>query len=148
MTFKEILRACASGEMPCVETKDGTMGQVVTIKSNGRHKGIAVYFSGVGCDTWFTDSDDTDNRTKYMRDLRLVSELEYESYKNRIKKDGIWISLADRLPIEGELVNTKVDDKGGCRNKQQLKRSGNLWFEKDVSMYVYYTPTHWQPINH
>ncbi len=49
----------------------------------------------------------------------------------------------DNAP-EGEVVETKIDDKDGVRNQTKLKRQGNLWFYPDMSMYVYYTPTHWR----
>jgi hypothetical protein len=55
-----------------------------------------------------------------------------------------WISIAEELPPEREVVNTKIDDGEGVRNEQSLKRQGNLWFFPDGSMYVYYTPTHWR----
>ena len=55
-----------------------------------------------------------------------------------------WIACADRLPPEGETVDTKIEDEQGTRNEQQLKRRGRLWFFTDDSMYVYYTPTHWR----
>lgn len=55
-----------------------------------------------------------------------------------------WISLAESLPDNGLTVQTKIDDAGGCRNEQHLKRQGRLWFFPDGSMYVYYTPTHWR----
>jgi len=42
------------------------------------------------------------------------------------------------------VVETKLDDIGGARNQQRLKRQGRLWFFEDGSMYVYYTPTHWR----
>jgi hypothetical protein len=54
-----------------------------------------------------------------------------------------WISVAQELPPEGVAVWTKIDDAQGCRNEAQLKRKGNLWFFTDMSMYVYYRPTHW-----
>ena len=47
---------------------------------------------------------------------------------------------------EGETVDTKIDDASGARNEQRLKRKGRLWFYPDMSMYVYYTPTHWRRI--
>ena len=50
------------------------------------------------------------------------------------------ISLA---PID-EVVETKVHDDDGERNHALLKRQGRLWFFPDMSMYVYYTPTHWR----
>lgn len=47
---------------------------------------------------------------------------------------------------EGVEVLTKIDDSRGPRNEQTLTRKGRLWFYPDMSMYVYYTPTHWQPV--
>ncbi len=56
----------------------------------------------------------------------------------------MWTRTQDRLPPEGVIVDTKIDNANGVRNEQKLKRCGNLWFFPDGSMYVYYTPTHWQ----
>lgn len=60
------------------------------------------------------------------------------------------------MPIEtapfGVLVETKIDDEMGPRNEARLwqcrpdERSRPLWWPKDGSMYVYYTPTHWRPL--
>jgi hypothetical protein len=47
---------------------------------------------------------------------------------------------------EGVEVMTKIDDGNGVRNVQSLTRRGNLWFYPDMSMYVYYTPTHYAEI--
>ena len=57
-----------------------------------------------------------------------------------------WINVADDLPDEGVVVDTVISDSHGTRNEAQLKRSGNLWFFADGSMYVYYTPTHWREV--
>lgn len=47
---------------------------------------------------------------------------------------------------EGEVVRTCIDyGKFTQRNETELVRKGRLWFFPDMSMYVYYTPTHWQP---
>jgi len=46
---------------------------------------------------------------------------------------------------ENEEVLTKIDDGRGVRNETTLTRRGRLWFFPDLSMYVYYTPTHWMP---
>ena len=61
------------------------------------------------------------------------------------------------MPIEsaplGEVVDTKIDDANGSRNEQPLKATQRdpgcrvLWWFPDGSMYVYYQPTHWRPIN-
>jgi hypothetical protein len=59
-------------------------------------------------------------------------------------KERKWIRVADQLPPQGQVVETKIADPD--RNQDTLKRSGNLWFIPDGSIYVYYTPTHWRPI--
>lgn len=56
-----------------------------------------------------------------------------------------WISTTQMLPNPGVVVHTKIEDEKGTRNEQELKRINSLWFYPDGSMYVYYTPTHWQP---
>lgn len=48
-----------------------------------------------------------------------------------------WIPLSKKLPPEGQVVLTKIDDDNGARNEAPLKRRGNLWFVEDGSMYVY-----------
>jgi len=58
-----------------------------------------------------------------------------------------WLSVKEYLPHEEEEVETKMDDENGLRNVQTLKRKGKLWFTPDMSMYVYYTPTHWRGIS-
>lgn len=53
-----------------------------------------------------------------------------------------WMPI-DTAP-EGVEVMTKIHDADGCRNEQSLKRQGRLWFFPDMTMYVYYQPTHWR----
>jgi len=49
--------------------------------------------------------------------------------------------------FENVLYLTKIDDEErGPRNETILKRNGNLWYVKDGSSYVYYTPTHYKVI--
>ncbi len=48
------------------------IGQVVVIKSNGRHSGCAVQFPGLTYDTWFSEEPGTDKRSKYMSDLNFI----------------------------------------------------------------------------
>ena len=55
---------------------------------------------------------------------------------------SVWTKVADRLPPENKVVETKVEDSRGCRNVQPLMRKGELWFSPDGSIYVYYEPTH------
>ncbi len=57
---------------------------------------------------------------------------------------GEWIACSQVLPANGVEVETKVHDSDGERNVQTLVRKGRLWFIPDMSMYVYYTPTHWR----
>lgn len=54
-----------------------------------------------------------------------------------------WISVKERLPEEGVIVHAMI---GNNRVIEPLKRHGRLWFVPDGHMYVYYTPTHWMPI--
>lgn len=56
-----------------------------------------------------------------------------------------WIKISEQPPKDGAVVWTKISDNSGDRNEQQLQKRGGLWFVKDGSMYVYYTPTHWRP---
>jgi len=60
-------------------------------------------------------------------------------------REQVWRRI-DSAP-EKQPVRTVIrNEMGGERNEQTLTRSGNLWFFPDMSMYVYYTPTHWKPI--
>jgi hypothetical protein len=77
-----------------------------------------------------------------------------------IRHEYVWLSqgkdrsagkaedMSEWQPIstapEGREVETKIDDSNGSRNEQSLVRKGSLWFFPDMSMYVYYTPTHWR----
>ena len=56
-----------------------------------------------------------------------------------------WKLISADPPPDGMAVMTKIDNADGCRNEQPLVRQGRLWFFTDMSMYVYYTPTHWRP---
>lgn len=47
---------------------------------------------------------------------------------------------------EGKVVKTIIIDPMGERNETELIRQRNLWFFPDMSMYVYYRPTHWMPL--
>lgn len=48
-------------------------------------------------------------------------------------------------PEKVEVLTAIIDEKGE-RNTQTLVRSGLLWFLPDMSMYVYYSPTHWKAL--
>lgn len=74
MTMKELLKACGSGEMPRVLLTDDLCyrtGTICTIK-NGSTKGCAVIFDTSRYEQWFHDSQETDRRRRYMRDLMLI----------------------------------------------------------------------------
>lgn len=61
-----------------------------------------------------------------------------------------WKPIDATEPKMDEVVLTKIVDEKGERNEQELKRGGqygNLWFFPDDSMYVYYTPTHYRPLD-
>lgn len=55
-----------------------------------------------------------------------------------------WIEVQSGYPHEGEVVMTKIDDERGARNEHLLIRKNRLWWFTDMSMYVYYSPTHWR----
>lgn len=82
-------------------------------------------------------------------DVLEVIQEEKRSSDKCPKMDGknnvsCWISTAEKLPPENQIVDTKIDDENGVRNEQELIYSHYLWFLPDKSMYVYYTPTHWR----
>lgn len=52
----------------------------------------------------------------------------------------MWKLIENSFP-EGIIVKTSINS--GEKNIQNLKKSGNLWWHSDGSMYVYYTPTHY-----
>lgn len=56
----------------------------------------------------------------------------------------MWHRTSEKLPDNGSVVETKVEDENGCRNEQRLRFYHNLWFLPDGSTYVYYNPTHWK----
>jgi hypothetical protein len=61
--------------------------------------------------------------------------------------DNNWISVKEKMPPVGVVIDTKIDDENGVRNETQLVFDNPLWFFPDHKMYVYYKPTHWKPTN-
>lgn len=53
-----------------------------------------------------------------------------------------WIPTKNRTPEFGEVVETM--DSGGHVQKLLYER---LWFFPDKSMYVYYVPAFWRPLD-
>jgi hypothetical protein len=67
MNIKDIIE-----KFPSVFHKEFGVGNVTTIKDNGKYKGVGITFvNGPNYEVWFWDSGDTDKRTRYMRDLVL-----------------------------------------------------------------------------
>ena len=58
-----------------------------------------------------------------------------------------WIPCSKLLPPELLAVETKIEDDNGVRNEQPLKFWRNLWWLPNMTMYVYFTPTHWRELN-
>ena len=74
MTFEEALKACADGTMPKVITQDGHEAQVTVIKNHNKTKGVEIVIPGLPewkSTRWYWDSDETDKRRNYIRDLNL-----------------------------------------------------------------------------
>jgi len=63
-----------------------------------------------------------------------------------------WKRCSEQLPTVDTAVMTKIDDAKGVRNEQTLYRvqrdatCRSMWFTERGSMYVYYEPTHWKPL--
>ena len=57
-----------------------------------------------------------------------------------------WLPITADLPQDKIEVETKIDDSEGERNVVKLVRQGRLWFFPNMSMYVYYQPTHWREL--
>lgn len=53
----------------------------------------------------------------------------------------MWYETVVVLPPEGVKVLASM---GPSKQAQELIRKGYLWWLPDMSMYVYYTPTHWK----
>lgn len=61
----------------------------------------------------------------------------------RPKEARRWTKTTKELPPEGVEVDTL--SPGGIQ--QTLVREGRLWFYPDHSMWVYYEPAFWSPLN-
>lgn len=61
-----------------------------------------------------------------------------------MKESESVFEIVDRLPNPDVDVETKIDGQGGVRNTVKLRRHSNLWWFPDMSMYIYYSPTHWK----
>jgi len=57
-----------------------------------------------------------------------------------------WILIEFVPPPQGVFIQTKIDDKDGARNFQEMKFEKNLWWTDD-GMYVYWRPTHWAHVD-
>lgn len=54
-----------------------------------------------------------------------------------------WKKITEEHPPTKRVIKTKISDKSGDRNEQELIYDSGLWWFPDKSMCVYYTPTHW-----
>lgn len=74
MTFKELLKACASGEFPKVKYKN-LVGHIVTIRNTGSVKGCSVIFLESDTkDAWFHADRTKDKRKHFMDELTLIPD--------------------------------------------------------------------------
>ena len=57
---------------------------------------------------------------------------------------GTWKKVTEEQPPQKKVLKTKIVDADGKEhNEQDLVLSNRLWWQPDMSMYVYYRPTHW-----
>jgi hypothetical protein len=120
MTIADVLQslACQSGKMPQVITNSGVVGQVTTIKDNGKHRGIGVQFPDLNYETWFNDSNDTDKRFRYMRDLSFYSNAEQgDVFCEKCKQSTF---IIDHVRT-GSLIYFKIDGNNELANKKYMK---------------------------
>lgn len=54
-----------------------------------------------------------------------------------------WRKVDDETP-EGQILETCVIQGSDIRMQQRLIKKKNLWWHTDMSMYVYYIPTHYR----
>lgn len=54
-----------------------------------------------------------------------------------------WKKITDEHPPTKRVIKTKISDENGDRNEKELILDNKLWWLPDMSMYVYYAPTHW-----
>jgi hypothetical protein len=76
--MQELLQACGTGFMPRVRrgTRIGTVQAIKLPSSRNnakQHNGCAVLFDGENYEVWYHNSDETDKRRVYMRDLEIVT---------------------------------------------------------------------------
>lgn len=55
-----------------------------------------------------------------------------------------WVDAQKAKPTENTVVETKIDDQYGVRNKSKNIYSDGRWLTHDGVMYIYYSPTHWR----
>lgn len=96
MQWSDLIKACASGSLPKVKTEKGTIGQVSVIKANDRYRGIGVALPELNYDLFYHDSEDTDKRSRYMRDLSLVDSEQDEREANDIREDVIDMAMENK----------------------------------------------------
>ena len=76
----------------------------------------------------------------------VLNDLEAKHGSRATNGSEAWIRCSDKLPPPDTDVETKIDDGKGVRNVCALRRNSNLWWFTDMSMYIYYSPTHWRPL--
>lgn len=79
-------------------------------------------------------------------EAKRVAEQEAQGSFAAPAGSAAWTYCGDALPPPDTDVETKIDDGKGVRNVCALRRHSNLWWFTDMSMYIYYSPTHWRPL--
>jgi hypothetical protein len=63
-----------------------------------------------------------------------------------VSSDRDWQTISSAP--DGVEVETAIIDERGQQNTQNVTRSGSLWFGAGMTIYFYYTPTHWRVVSH
>lgn len=73
MTWTELIEAINPDHMPRVLWQGKFSGTVTEIRFTNSYKGITVQFDDRNYGMWFWENDEYDKRSKYLRDLELLT---------------------------------------------------------------------------
>lgn len=115
-------------------------------------KSILQMATDYGKSEGYLEEDDSEilkeEKIKDEYNQKDISHIHKEDFSKdnlcKISGDYGWNKTTDSKPLGKRVVATKIDDGNSTRNEQNLIYHNNMWWLEDMSMYVYYTPTHWK----